>query len=471
MVRVEGMTAQAWEMDGRNGMAFRASAIRSMSARRRARRRRRDDRRARRATGGRVAGAIDGDWVALVVGVVGALWRLSARARARGWRCSCWRAGAAVGPGRARSRPRSLAGRRWSRRVLAVPGGRGGWLLRALRAARVRRAWWRAWTDCELPRVRAGRVTDDPGRRAGPGARVARVVAGARRAARRGAGGVPAGARGPCRARPRQRGDAGRSRWCGAIRSRAWCRCRGRTATRRRCRCGSRSRSASTSSARRSRVALPERNVLMGGEPGAGKSAALSVLVATAALDPSRAAVAARRQAGRAVGVGAVRAAARRARTSTRRSSCCASCARRWRRATASCSPAASARSRARTGCRCTWWRATSWRSTSAREDRKKQTRVRRAAARPRRPRPRGRRDRLRRDAEAGVRRRAVGAAGPVRVPAGAALQHAAGLGHDPRPGLGHARAQRGDDRARATRRRAAAGRGRHAASACAAFT
>ncbi|MBE2318592.1 cell division protein FtsK [Solirubrobacter sp. CPCC 204708] len=34
-------------------------------------------------------------------------------------------------------------------------------------------------------------------------------------------------------------------------------------------------------------VALPERNVLLGGEPGAGKSAALSLLVATAALDPS----------------------------------------------------------------------------------------------------------------------------------------------------------------------------------------
>jgi hypothetical protein len=33
MVRVEGMTAQAWEMDGRNGMAFRATAIRSASAR------------------------------------------------------------------------------------------------------------------------------------------------------------------------------------------------------------------------------------------------------------------------------------------------------------------------------------------------------------------------------------------------------------------------------------------------------
>ena len=33
MVRVEGMTAQAWEMDGRNGMAFRASSIRSASPR------------------------------------------------------------------------------------------------------------------------------------------------------------------------------------------------------------------------------------------------------------------------------------------------------------------------------------------------------------------------------------------------------------------------------------------------------
>ena len=31
MVRVEGMTAQAWEMDGRSGMAFRATAIRSAS--------------------------------------------------------------------------------------------------------------------------------------------------------------------------------------------------------------------------------------------------------------------------------------------------------------------------------------------------------------------------------------------------------------------------------------------------------
>jgi hypothetical protein len=34
-------------------------------------------------------------------------------------------------------------------------------------------------------------------------------------------------------------------------------------------------------------LTLPEHNVLLGGEPGAGKSAALSLLVATAALDPS----------------------------------------------------------------------------------------------------------------------------------------------------------------------------------------
>ncbi|MGI8947938.1 MAG: FtsK/SpoIIIE domain-containing protein [Ornithinimicrobium sp.] len=34
------------------------------------------------------------------------------------------------------------------------------------------------------------------------------------------------------------------------------------------------------------RIPLPEHNVLLGGEPGAGKSAALSLLVATAALDP-----------------------------------------------------------------------------------------------------------------------------------------------------------------------------------------
>src|SRR5437868_13414544 len=32
LVRVEGMTAQAWEMEGRTGMSFRATAIRSVPA-------------------------------------------------------------------------------------------------------------------------------------------------------------------------------------------------------------------------------------------------------------------------------------------------------------------------------------------------------------------------------------------------------------------------------------------------------
>ena len=36
MVRVEGLTAQAWEMEGRSGMAFRATAIRPSSGRERA---------------------------------------------------------------------------------------------------------------------------------------------------------------------------------------------------------------------------------------------------------------------------------------------------------------------------------------------------------------------------------------------------------------------------------------------------
>jgi hypothetical protein len=33
LVRVEGMTAQAWEMDGRTGMAFRASQVRAVNVR------------------------------------------------------------------------------------------------------------------------------------------------------------------------------------------------------------------------------------------------------------------------------------------------------------------------------------------------------------------------------------------------------------------------------------------------------
>ena len=86
---------------------------------------------------------------------------------------------------------------------------------------------------------------------------------------------------------------------------------------------------------------------------------------------------------------------------------------------------------------------------------------VRRAAARSRRARPRGRRDRVRRDAEAGQRRGADRAARPVRLPLGAQVQHAAGVGHDPRAGLGDRGRGRLDDPGRAARRRLPARRGR----------
>ena len=92
------------------------------------------------------------------------------------------------------------------------------------------------------------------------------------------------------RVRARARGRRRRARDAGAARS-----VRGRRAApvaggrgAERCRCGSRSRSASTSTASSCRIGLVERNVLVGGEPGAGKSVALSLLVAAAALDPTR---------------------------------------------------------------------------------------------------------------------------------------------------------------------------------------
>ena len=55
----------------------------------------------------------------------------------------------------------------------------------------------------------------------------------------------------------------------------------------RRARCGSRSRSGSTRTGTAVSIGLPERNLLLGGEPGAGKSVALSLFIAAAALDPS----------------------------------------------------------------------------------------------------------------------------------------------------------------------------------------
>ena len=169
--------------------------------------------------------------------------------------------------------------------LLTAPATRD-WLLRALRAAWVRRAWWRAWTDCELPRVRAGRVTEIPAGelvrvRASRGSSLedverraeelavclqAREVRVARDPDNAATGTVTLVRRDPLAGLASvpwpNRGADELSLWepiaVGVDEL-------GETVT----------------------MALPERNVLMGGEPGAGKSAALSILVATAALDPS----------------------------------------------------------------------------------------------------------------------------------------------------------------------------------------
>src|SRR3954468_4748059 len=169
--------------------------------------------------------------------------------------------------------------------VLAVPAVRG-WLLQALRAARVRRAWWRAWTDCELPRVRAGRVSAIPAGelvrvRASRGSSLeyveqrseelavclrAREIRVARDADDAGTGTVTLVRREPLAGMasvPWPHRDAeSLSLWEPIA-------------------VGLDELGATVS------VSLRERNVLLGGEPGAGKSAALSILVATAALDPS----------------------------------------------------------------------------------------------------------------------------------------------------------------------------------------
>jgi DNA segregation ATPase FtsK/SpoIIIE-like protein len=169
--------------------------------------------------------------------------------------------------------------------LLAVPAVRR-WLLWALRSSSVRRAWWRAWTDCELSRVRAGRVTAIPSGelvrvRAARGSSLsaveqraedlavclqAREVRITRDPDNAATGTVTLVRRDPLAGRlsapwPPRDAEAlslwepipvGLDELGGTV-----------------------------------SITLVERNVLMGGEPGAGKSAALSVLVATAALDPA----------------------------------------------------------------------------------------------------------------------------------------------------------------------------------------
>ena len=82
------------------------------------------------------------------------------RRRARIWRCRlelalarrCWPARRSLLAGVVGDRGRDAgAGRAGRGGVLAVPRRAARGWCGVLRAARVRRAWWRAWTDCELP--------------------------------------------------------------------------------------------------------------------------------------------------------------------------------------------------------------------------------------------------------------------------------------------------------------------------------
>ena len=169
---------------------------------------------------------------------------------------------------------------------------------------------------------------------------------------------------------------------------------------------------------------------------------------------PGRADLAAGRQAGRAGGVGAGRRAARR--TGRRRGdrAAAAACARRWTRATASCSPAAGARSRRDDGLPLHLVVCDELAFYLTLPDKRQRQEFAELL-----------RDLVARGRAAGVIVCAAtqkpgadvvpdGAARPVRVPAGAALQHAAGVRHDPRPGLGVGRRGRVDDPGRAARRR-----------------
>lgn len=221
------------------------------------------------------------DWLALVVGVVGAIWR---------WRLELV---LVLGPVVAwelladELDPVAAAAIVVVSIALALaPKGSRGALVRWLRAARVRRRWRRAWLDVGLPRVSARRVWQVPAGelvriRCSRGSSIPHVAKHAEQLA------ACLGAR-----EVRVSRDPKHAAWGTALLVRrdpldgvlaVWPLAGaggplslwdaipmgvdefGGTVT----------------------MALPERNLLLGGEPGAGKSAALSLVLATAALDPT----------------------------------------------------------------------------------------------------------------------------------------------------------------------------------------
>jgi hypothetical protein len=220
------------------------------------------------------------DWPELVVGGLGALWRWRLELALLAVPAGVW--GLLAGPLGELAAAAVVA---WLvAGVLVSPGSRGA-LVQWLRAMRVRRRFWRARGDAGLPPVRLSRLRVVP---AGDTA-VIRVASGSsveEVEARREQLAASMGLR-ELRV-IRDRGDASRGTVVLMRRDPladavvAWP-----------------NRAAGELSlwdpvpigvdelGDPVMISLPERNVLLGGEPGAGKSAALSLLVASAALDRS----------------------------------------------------------------------------------------------------------------------------------------------------------------------------------------
>jgi hypothetical protein len=169
--------------------------------------------------------------------------------------------------------------------IVASPAASRGALVRWLKAARVRRHWRRAWLDVGLPRVAAHRVRQVPAGelvriRCSRGSSIPEVERHAEQLA------ACLGAREVRVWRDRRSaawGDAllvRRDSLEGVTAPWPWADAAGPTSLWEPFPVGIDELGATVT------MSLPERNLLLGGEPGAGKSAALSLVLAVAALDP-----------------------------------------------------------------------------------------------------------------------------------------------------------------------------------------
>jgi hypothetical protein len=223
----------------------------------------------------------DAEWPALIAGAAVALW---------GWRLELasggalvighlWLSGLAGVVAASVLIALAVAG------VVAVPLQRR-WVMRALLAARVRRRWRRAWMDCGLLPVRAGRVKSVP---AGELMRV-RAARGTSLEALAGRAEELAASLGLREVRVDRDPENAATGTVTLVRRDPFA----HEAAARWPHLGVEALSlwepvpvGVDELGQTVAICLPERNILLGGEPGAGKSAALSLLVATAALDPS----------------------------------------------------------------------------------------------------------------------------------------------------------------------------------------